>query len=425
MILGNTIIPMVGAKENLTKDVSGGWISSIINGLMMIPEVKIDYVFPHRAKKQILHGTVDNFSYFGFYQKSTDAAKYDNEIEVYFEKILREESPDIVHIMGTEFPHSLAMIRACEKIGIPNRAVISIQGLASICKMHYLAGLPYNIYNKFTLRDLLKTDNLKRQQAQYEKRGLFEIEAIKGVKHVIGRTDWDRICTSQINPEVKYHFCNETLREEFYKHQWDIENCERHSIFISQAHYPIKGLHFMLEAMPLILDRFPKSHLYVAGGNVTKGKSIKDKFRRSSYGQYIFELLSKKGLVSHVTFTGMLDEKEMCERFLKSHVFVSASTIENSSNSVGEAMLLGVPTVSSDVGGIKNLMSHKVDGFIYQHDAPYMLANYVCEIFDNDVLALRFSDNAKCHAKHIHDKIKNMRQLLNIYIEIDNATHEA
>ena len=67
----------------------------------------------------------------------------------------------------------------------------------------------------------------------------------------------------------------------------------------------------------------------------------------------------------------------MKERFLKSNVFVSPSTIENSPNSLGEAMLLGIPCISSDVGGVKNLLKHEEEGYVYQTDAPYMLAYYV------------------------------------------------
>jgi len=113
-----------------------------------------------------------------------------------------------------------------------------------------MACLPAKIQNKFTVRDFIRQDNLKQQQKKFIKLGKFEIEALRKVKHIIGRTTWDRACAYQINPEAQYHFCNETLRDKFYKHTWDIEKCEKHSIFISQGSYSIKGLHFILEAMP-------------------------------------------------------------------------------------------------------------------------------------------------------------------------------
>lgn len=73
-------------------------------------------------------------------------------------------------------------------------------------------------------------------------------------------------------------------------------------------------------------------------------------------------------------------------RYLASSVFVSVSTIENSPNSVGEAMLFGCPVVSSCVGGVLDMLEHGQEGFLYQASAPYMLAWYVGCVFRDDGL---------------------------------------
>ena len=114
----------------------------------------------------------------------------------------------------------------------------------------------------------------------------------------------------------------------------------------------------------------------------------------------------------------MLDEKAMCERFLKSNVFVSPSSIENESNSVSEAMLMGVPTISSFVGGVTNRLIHNKEGYMYQHDSPYMLAYYICETFANDEQTKLFSENAKAHASNTNNKNNNLETMLNIYKKI-------
>ena len=81
-------------------------------------------------------------------------------------------------------------------------------------------------------------------------------------------------------------------------------------------------------------------------------------------------------------------------------------------------MLLGVPTVSTDVGGVKNMLEHNKEGFVYQPDAPYMAAYYIKKIFRDGDLALSFSENAKKHASVTHDKEKNLCDLLDIYSNI-------
>ncbi|MCI5602224.1 MAG: glycosyltransferase, partial [Clostridiales bacterium] len=129
-------------------------------------------------------------------------------------------------------------------------------------------------------------------------------------------------------------------------------------------------------------------------------------------------LISEYGLEEKVTFTGSLTEQKMKECFLKSNVFVSPSTIENSPNSLGEAMLLGVPCISSDVGGVKNLLKHEEEGYVYQMDAPYMLAYYVKKIFAMGKQAETIGAKAKEHATNTHNRDQNLEVLLKIYEDI-------
>jgi glycosyltransferase involved in cell wall biosynthesis len=173
----------------------------------------------------------------------------------------------------------------------------------------------------------------------------------------------------------------------------------------------------MLEAMPEILKLYPNAHLYVAGADITKGKSLAAKLG-VSYGKHIQGLINKFNLIKHITFTGELDEKQICQQFLRANVFVSASNIENSPNSLGEAMLLGVPCVASAVGGVQTLLKENVEGFIYPFDEPYMLAYYVCEVFGKEFLALEFSQNARTHASNTHNREINLKTINEIYKKI-------
>jgi len=411
----NVALPEASLLMNEKPSPFGGWFVSVSKILAEQNDIKLSIAFPKKeiSKVRVLQG--ENIYYCAFPPISEKDIR-SNKKNTYLHEILDTIKPDIVHIFGTEYANTLAMVNVCQKKNI--NTIISIQGLVSICARHYIACLPANIQNRFTIRDFIKQDNLKQQQSKFIKRGAFEIEVLQKIKHIIGRTTWDRACTYQINPDAKYHFCNETLRDEFYKHSWDINNCEKHSIFVSQGSYPIKGLHFMLEAMPLILKRFPDAKLYISGQNIIKSDTLKDKLKMSSYGKYIKELIGRYTLQKCVVFTGILDEKQMCERYLQSHIFVSPSMIENESNSLSEAKMMGVPRVASYVGGVTDRIQHGLNGFLYQTDAPYMLAYYVCEIFANDDLALQFSKKTRKHALKTHDRETNTKRLIQIYRKI-------
>ncbi len=409
--LCNVILPIIA--DNLGKGAAplGGWLTGMLNPLINREEVSIGICFPIAKGDKLLLGQVEGIKYYGFPENTSVPYKYDRSVEQYLKKAIDDFHPDIVHIFGTEYPHSLAMTKV---FGQPDRMVINIQGLASVLTKYYYANVPSNVVSRYTFRDFVKQDNIRQQKKKFSKRGIFEIEALNNVNHVIGRTDWDEACTSQINPNAQYHFCNETLRDEFYKHTWDIDKCDKYSIFLSQVGYPIKGFHYLLEAMPQILKRFPETQIYTTGNNVLDISRL----RISSYHKYIAELIVKNKLEEKVHFLGFLNEYEMCQRFLKSHVFVSPSIIENESNSVSEAKILGVPVVASYVGGVTNRITNGVDGYIYQHNAPYMLAYYICKLFNNNELSVKMSVNARKHAIDTHSIFDNTNKLMSIYTKM-------
>lgn len=395
----------------------GGWLINASKTLAAQDKIALSIAFPKIKCKDVMEYHGEKIDYFAFPHVDNNDQKLmkDNR---YLKTIIKKVQPNIVHIFGTEFTHSLAMVNACHDLGI--NSVISIQGLVSFIEKHYLANLPNNVQKSFTFRDFVKQDNIFQQKKEFQKRGLIEVEAIQKTKNIIGRTTWDKACVLQINPTVTYHFCNEILREAFYKNEWSLEKCEKYSIFLSQASYPIKGLHYMLEALPIILKKYPKTKLYIAGSNITASYTLKDNLKKTSYAKYITKLIRKLNLEKHVIFTGLLDEQQMCRRYLKSHVFVCPSSIENSPNSLGEAMILGVPCVASNVGGVADMLSHEQQGFLYQVDVPYMLAHFVCELFGNDVLANTISENTRRKGLRTHDQNKNITRLLEIYHEISS-----
>ena len=250
-----------------------------------------------------------------------------------------------------------------------------------------------------------------------------EAKALRRTGHITGRTAFDRKVTSEINPDAVYHAMNETLRSEFYTGTWSPENMERHSIFLSQGDYPLKGFHYMLKAMPQILEKFPDAHLYVAGNSIIGpvGGAISEKgrvplpLRISSYGKYLLRLIRRLGLQDHVTMLGRLSAQEMKEQYLRSNVFVCASIMENSPNSMCEAMLLGVPVVAAKVGGVPDLLTDAEEGILFPGGKWNELAEGVKTVFYDDDLACFLGENAQRRAQFTHNPDTNYRRLLEIY----------
>lgn len=121
--------------------------------------------------------------------------------------------------------------------------------------------------------------------------------------------------TRKLAPNAKYHFMNETLRPDFYRDTWNIDRIERYSLFLSQGNYPIKGLHYVLEILPELVEEYEETVVYVAGDVITAHDSIRDKIRLSGYGKFLVNQIKKHKLQNHVKFVGRLQSDKMCARF--------------------------------------------------------------------------------------------------------------
>lgn len=394
---------------------TGGWLQGLSKNLITDDEVTFCYCFPY---EKLTSGTVDNYKYVTIPQV-TDGSEYSLQEKEYIKDNIQKFNPDIIHLFGTEHSLQTNLIKIVHEMGLADKLVIWIQGVVSVYVKHYNAGLPEKVIKSRTLKEYIKRNNIEDMKAQMANRGNDEIEALKLAKHVFVRTDWDLAAIKAINPNLNIHYCNESLRSSFYTcDPWNEKALKSHRIFMSQSNYPIKGLHMMLEALSIIKREFPDVHIYTTGKDYLNYKTFKDKLRISSYQKYIMSLLDKYGLKDNITILGTLSEQEMLEQYQKASVFVSASSVENSPNSLGEAMLVGTPCVVSDVGGVKNMMKHGEEGFVYPFDEPCMLAEYVCEFFRNSELAKKMSINARNHAKITHNVELNYEQMKKEYINI-------
>ena len=347
----------------------------------------------------------------------TPAHIYLPELEETFRQEIRSFQPDVIHSWGVEYHHALAMVNAAEAEGKLPNMVASIQGLCRFLAEHYTDGIPKKVCRRSTFRDFLRKDNILQQQEKFRLRGELETAALKKLHHVIGRTDWDYGCAKQINPDIRYHFCNETLRESFYEGRWDYASCKKHSIFASSCAYPIKGFHYLLEAFAQVVKTYPDATLSVTGSSFLTD-DIKAKLRQGSYERYLSALVKQYRLEGKIQFLGHLTADRMKQAYLNANVFVLSSTLENSPNSLGEAMLLGVPSVAADVGGVRNLMNQDMEGLIYEPGNVQALAEDIQQLFALEDRAAALGEAAANHALKTHDPEKNLQDLIAIYYEI-------
>ena len=337
--------------------------------------------------------------------------------------ILIRLRPDVFQIFGTEFSNYLAAGLAAQKAGMLDKTIVWVQGICKEIGECYCDGLPKREIHRLTFRDFLRLDNVYLQKQKFLQRAKNEAQLLNLARHAVGRTAWDRVCVENIAPGIIYHHCSEMLRPVFYTNTWHRQRCVSYRLFMCQSDYPIKGLHVLLRALPKIIEQYPQTVLYISGENLLEQRGVRSVLAKQSYAVYLQKLIRKQNLQNHIVFTGYLTEEEMVDQYCSAHVYILPSMVENSPNSLGEAMILGMPCVAASTGGIPSMLENGREGILYDKTDAAALADAVITMFSDDTLAAQLGQNAHSRACVTHDPRLAMDTLLRIYDEIGGTSH--
>lgn len=410
----NILLPDAAKAVGAPHSPFGGWMVSLSSSLAQIDGINLAVAAPYSgsALKKL---EVNNITYY-LLPGGTMAmsGKGGDRLKDYWREVAKDFAPDLLHLHGTEYAHGLALLEACPDIP----SVVSIQGLLGVIEKYYYAGMEFSdVFLRPSFRDIVRLDPLWNNRRAMRKRAVSEREILCKVRHVIGRTTWDYSNAKAVNPGIEYHHCDESLRDPFYKNEWDISKIQRHSIFTTQAGYPIKGLHILLKAVAILKKDYPHIQVFAAGQSLW-GNSFMGRLKTPGYGLYIKRMIKDLGLEGNFVLTGLLDAEGVVDRLLKTHAFVVPSAVENGCNALHEAMLVGVPSIAAFSGGMTDMMTHQSNGFMYPFMEAAMLAEYIRRIFTSDELARQFSQAGRVSTHKRHDRKKVTDTTVEIYRDI-------
>ncbi|MBL0946721.1 glycosyltransferase [Brevundimonas sp.] len=410
----NIVLPAVATELGLGKTPFGGWLTLMTDRLAQRDDFRIG-VAMRAPVKTLTRIEKNGIVYYAMPQSGADP--FDVE-DATVAEVLEDFTPDLLHAEGSEMAYTRRFLKAWA-----GPKLLSLQGVINGNRNYDLGRLPLlSMLNPLRPKTALTAAALMANFAiRFLPRLKAERETIQLADHIMGRTTWDRAQAWAINPDATYHHCSRILRDGFYGAAWDPARCERHSIFVGNAAQPRKGTHVVIEAVRLLRRAYPDIRLYVAGESPQAASSFK---RHIGYPAYVCDLIDRHGLTDCVTFTGLLDEPAMVRRMEQSHVFVMSSIIENSPNTLGEAMMVGTPSVSSFTGGVPSMASDEVDVLMYRADDPAMLAMQIKRLFDDPVLCDRLSASARKRARTTHDPEANVQALVAAYDRISGSLKE-
>lgn len=411
-ILWFSLSPCGSMRRNNDISVIQGWMISLEDEIKKFPDIKLSVSYISSKDEKPFE--YDGVNYFPVYRKIPQNGvkrvlarlqsykKQDEEILPKLLNVVQFVKPDLIHIHGTE--ECFGLIQDVIK-DIP--IVFSIQGLIAPYSEKYFSGIAFADVKKYEriwekVRHVSEADGYKSFCYKAER----ENHVLADAKYVMGRTFWDKDCTLALNPKRKYFIVNEILREDFYHKTWgksSFGNPVKLVSIISGGIY--KGFEMVLKTCHL-LSKYSGINYewHIAGYEKTeKWVKIPEKITGVKASDY------------PIKFHGRIDAKSLSELLVSSDIYIHVSHIENSPNSVCEAMLLGMPVIATFAGGTASLIENGKEGLLYQDGDPYVLSGMISDLSKNYERARLYGINARERALKRHEKNSVVDELLATY----------
>jgi glycosyltransferase involved in cell wall biosynthesis len=406
-----------GSSEKLSlSHQGGGWLKSLEQKLVMQTNIEL-YVCFYWGEKLVPFSFNNTIYYPVFRSESGSRIRrivkrflhQNNDAKEVQEllQIIEEINPDVIHVHGTE--DNFGMIQNYTKLPV----IISVQGiLTSYCEK-YFSGIPFftaflneSVKSKLLMRSVYHqyTDMISR--ATRERKILFQ------AAYIIGRTAWDHQITRILSPNSHYFVGNELLRPLFFENRWGKNSfSEEIQIVTIMSSGLYKGLETVVNSSRILKESGLINFRWtVVGQNeIDEQSRILKRWLKVDFNAINIYLVGKK------------DEIEVASILANSDIYCQVSHIENSPNSLCEAMLIGMPIIASFAGGTNSILENGKEGVLIQDGDPFSLAGAILDLSKNFDKAVEFARHARRTALKRHDPDQVVKQQIAIYDTVIQA----
>jgi glycosyltransferase involved in cell wall biosynthesis len=407
-VLWFTNTPCNGASYMQGSTIGGGWLEALDVHMQQIVDLHVAF-YANWHEESFVHGRTT------YHVIPANSIRTSNLKNIFWPHIIDEQDkkayldivdrvqPDLIHIHGTENAFGTIL----SSVDVP--VLTSIQGIiapyAYIMRQGYEREMRVRVGNHGkSLKERVFAQSPRHMSKLLWKMGERETKYMAKMKSFMGRTDWDRRVCSVMSPGSDYFHGDEILRERFYSLRWKARN-ERQPFVIhtTSSDSLVKGFTTLVEAARLLRKAGFDFRWQIAGiGEESTVVRVVQK-QRDGFAQDNVQLL------------GRLNADKLVEKMMEADMFLLPSAIENSPNSLCEAMIMGMPCVAANTGGTPSILADGKEGLLIQPGEPWAMAGAIMETSSNYQRALEMADKAREKALFRHDPKRVVEQVLKAY----------
>jgi glycosyltransferase involved in cell wall biosynthesis len=165
---------------------------------------------------------------------------------------------------------------------------------------------------------------------------------------------------------------------------------------------PEKDLVTWLRAAALVAEKYPNAR-FILVGDGRDGTTLDE----------LKNLAGSLGIADKVIFPGY--RLNMLPFYASFHIFVLTSLREGLPNCILEAMAMGIPVVTVDVAGAKELVSDGLTGYVLPQGDAYGLAQAISALTDDPKLRSKMGQAGRTKVEQEFSFIQRLRRIENLY----------
>ncbi len=172
---------------------------------------------------------------------------------------------------------------------------------------------------------------------------------------------------------------------------------------VGRLHH-VKGFDVLVKSMPMVRKAVTNEvHLILVGDGDQR--------------QQLEKLVLDKNVADVVHFVG--HREDVAPWLLSLDVYVNSSRSEGMSQSIVEAMSVGLPIVATDVGDAKRMLEFEAAfcGMVCPPEKPQPLADAIAKVIDDDNLREQYGKTASQFHRMRYDEVSFSRSIRNLYFK--------
>lgn len=162
------------------------------------------------------------------------------------------------------------------------------------------------------------------------------------------------------------------------------------------------GIDCLIDAAKIVLRDYKKNMKFLIVG---KGSLLQEMKQR----------VEKYKIKEHFNFAGFVDHEKIVDYYNEISIFIAVSTRESFGVSILEAAACGIPSITSNIGGLTEVNLHNETGFVINPNDSIKLAESIVRLFENSELRQNFGINGRKRVMEKFNWENNVNEMIQIY----------